>query len=123
MPIGSNGTSDMFLPQPFDLNVFDEYCHNTWGVIPRPNWVIDYYGGNPISSGPNFVGSNIVWSNGRLDPWSGGGVRQDVSDTVAIFIKDGAHHLDLRAPNSQDPASVTAARQVEEKYVQQWINE
>jgi len=123
MPIGSNGTSDMFLPQPFDLNAFDEYCHNTWGVIPRPNWVIDYYGGNPISSGPNFVGSNIVWSNGRLDPWSGGGVRQDVSDTVAVFIQDGAHHLDLRAPNPQDPPSVTAARKIEEQFVQKWINE
>jgi len=123
MPIGSNGTSDMFLPQPFDLNALDEYCHDTWGVIPRPNWIIDYYGGNKISSGPNLIGSNIVWSNGRLDPWRGGGVNQDVSDMVAVFIADGAHHLDLRAPNPKDPESVISARKLEENYVIQWINQ
>jgi len=123
MPIASNGTSDMFLPQPWDLNSFNAYCQATWGVTPRPNWVIDYYGGNQTPNGPNIVGSHIVWSNGKLDPWSGGGVRQDVSDTVAVFIEDGAHHLDLRAPNPKDPKSVIDARQIEELYIRQWINE
>jgi len=93
------------------------------GSNSKTNWIIDYYGGNKISSGPNLIGSNIVWSNGRLDPWRGGGVNQDVSDMVAVFIADGAHHLDLRAPNPKDPESVISARKLEENYVIQWINQ
>jgi len=121
MPIGQNGTSDMFLPAPWDLNSWTQYCQSTWQVTPRPHWVIDYYGGNPTPNGPNLVGSNIVWSNGRLDPWHGGGVLKSVSQMEAVFIADGAHHLDLRAPNPQDPASVIHARAIEEHHIRKWI--
>jgi len=122
MPISQNGTSDMFLPYYFDLNAITAYCRSRWGVTPRPNWVTTYYGGAVTPNGPNLVGSNIVWSNGRLDPWSSGGVRKDVSQTVAVFIQDGAHHLDLRSPNIADPQSVIQARATEESYIRQWIN-
>lgn len=30
--------------------------------------------------------SNIVFSNGLLDPWHGGGVMRDVSDTVVSLV-------------------------------------
>lgn len=46
-------------------------------------------------------------SNGKLDPWSAGGVLKNVSQTVkAYFIEGAAHHLDLRLPNPADPADV-----------------
>lgn len=90
MPIASNGSSDMFLPQPWDINAFTSYCQ---GENPSRNFpefssnlgsdsetklvlssiqvvdidrVIDYYGGNQTPNGPNLVGTNIVWSNGKL---------------------------------------------------------
>ena len=55
--------------------------------------------------------SNIIFSNGELDPWHAGGVLENVSDqSIAIFIKDSAHHLDLRLPNAADPQTLTDAR-------------
>ena len=63
-------------------------------------------------------------SNGALDPWSAGGVTKNISDSlVAVLIEDGAHHLDLRHKNPQDPPSVVQARNVEKRYIAQWLKE
>eukprot|EP01113_Clastostelium_recurvatum_P016817 TRINITY_DN1972_c0_g1_i6.p1 TRINITY_DN1972_c0_g1~~TRINITY_DN1972_c0_g1_i6.p1 ORF type:complete len:512 (+),score=108.88 TRINITY_DN1972_c0_g1_i6:41-1537(+) len=121
MPIGSNGVTDMFLPAPFDLASFTSYCQATWGVTPRPSWVPTYYG----YGGRNLSESSyIIFSNGNLDPWSSGGVTTSYGETiVAIIIENGAHHLDLRAPNSADPASVTQARQQEIDLLTKWLKQ
>ncbi|KAG8514796.1 Lysosomal Pro-X carboxypeptidase [Galemys pyrenaicus] len=63
-------------------------------------------------------------SNGELDPWSGGGVTEDITDTlIAITIPEGAHHLDLRSNNALDPTAVLLARSLEVRYMQQWIRD
>lgn len=43
--------------------------------------------------------------------------------SIAIYIPNSAHHLDLRAPNDADPASVTEARQIEATWVGNFIQE
>eukprot|EP00667_Euglena_gracilis_P006030 EG_transcript_6073 len=84
---------------------------------PWSLWDDAYYGGLQISSA-----SNIVFSNGLLDPWSAGGVMQDVSETaVAVAIARGGHHADLFFATPQDPPSVRRARLVEEDNIRQWI--
>ncbi|CAH3180545.1 unnamed protein product, partial [Porites evermanni] len=96
--------------------------------------------------------SNIIFSNGDLDPWRPGGgdccnstmysvnwrrihfhillgncchieiVLEDVSATlVALPVKGGAHHLDLRASNPQDPPTVTQAREQELQLIRMFI--
>lgn len=61
-------------------------------------------------------------SNGLLDPWSTGGVLQNVSDSVvAVIIPEGAHHLDLRGANKADPPSVVEARRIEKEHIARWI--
>ncbi|KAM3177792.1 hypothetical protein ACTXT7_003849 [Hymenolepis weldensis] len=66
--------------------------------------------------------SNIVFSNGNLDPWMKGGVLKDVSKTViALQISGGAHHLDLRGANPADPPSVKIARQTEVEAISSWL--
>uniref|UniRef100_A0A8C5P4P8 Lysosomal Pro-X carboxypeptidase n=1 Tax=Jaculus jaculus TaxID=51337 RepID=A0A8C5P4P8_JACJA len=93
MPFCTNGIEDMFEPYLWNLKKFSDDCYSQWGVRPRPSWITTMYGGKNISSH-----TNIVFSNGDLDPWSGGGVTKDITDTlVAITIPQGAHHLDLRA--------------------------
>jgi len=63
-------------------------------------------------------------SNGVLDPWSAGGVTQNITDSlVAVLIEDGAHHLDLRHKNPLDPPSVVQARNIEKHYIAQWVKE
>jgi len=51
--------------------------------------------------------SNIFFINGKLDPWSSGGVLVNVSSSLPAFYMAGAaHHLDLRLPNAADPIDV-----------------
>ena len=78
-----------------------------------------YYGGKDITSA-----SNIVFSNGLLDPWSSAGVLQNLSDTLlAVIIDLGGHHLDLFFPTKNDPESVIKAREIEEQEIRKWIGQ
>lgn len=86
---------------------------------------MDYFGGR--NNNLDFQNlSNIVFSNGDLDPWSAGGVIEDIkgnSKVTVLFIKDSAHHLDLRLPNPADPKTVQDARDVEREQISKWVEE
>lgn len=119
MPFCSDGVGDMFEPQTWNFEAFSDDCYKQWGIRPRPKWITSMYGGKNISAA-----SNIIFSNGDLDPWSAGGVKQSLSDSlISILIKDGAHHLDLRSNNAYDPKSVIEARALEVAYMKKWIKE
>src|SRR5690349_7664370 len=69
LPISSNGTSDMFPPSYYNLTEMTAYCQSAFGVTPRPYWMTTTYGGVLTPEGTNNIqGSNIVFSNGMLDP-------------------------------------------------------
>ena len=105
------------------LNTCNDY-YNSLGLYGVPKghdpwslWDTTYYGGKDIGTA-----SNIVFSNGLLDPWSSAGVLKNVSDTVlAVIIDLGGHHLDLFFPTDADPESVILAREVEEKEIRKWL--
>ena len=40
-----------------------------------------------------------------------------------IWIRRGAHHGDLRAPTSEDPEELTAARALEAEIIEGWIKD
>jgi lysosomal Pro-X carboxypeptidase len=87
---------------------------------PFATWESIYYGGleGPMQS------SNIVFSNGLLDPWTAAGVVHNISDTVVSVILDlGGHHLDLFFPNANDPPCAVEARKIEKEHVERWIRE
>ena len=88
-----NGKSDMFWPSPYNFSFIKERCDNRHGIQPRAEWIAHSYGG---LDGVRRA-SNIVFSNGAYDPWSSGGVPENVStdSVISILIADGAHHSDL----------------------------
>ncbi|UYV62823.1 DPP7 [Cordylochernes scorpioides] len=115
---GSNGQSDMFPNLPFNKEMRDFYCMSTWKVKPRRDWLRTNFWGCSI-----HYASNIIFSNGDLDPWSQGGVLHNVSGAYAVWIEGGAHHLDLRSQNPNDPYSVINARRFHQFMIQTWLNE
>ncbi|KAM4566128.1 lysosomal Pro-X carboxypeptidase [Odontesthes bonariensis] len=119
MPMCTDGVQDMFEPEEWNLQAFSDWCYGMFGVRPRADWAGTVYGGKEIASH-----SNIILSNGGLDPWSAGGVTYNITDSlVSIMIPEGAHHLDLRYSNDLDPPSVRAARALEVKYFREWIKQ
>ena len=92
---------------------------NYENLVPRPDLTVSFYGG----SANDFRSySNIIFSNGDLDPWSSGGVLENINEKlIAIYIEQASHHLDLRSSNENDPESVVLARLKEIEIIQSWI--
>ncbi|XP_048773111.2 lysosomal Pro-X carboxypeptidase-like isoform X2 [Ostrea edulis] len=117
-PSCSNGKTDMFEKSDWNFKSYSEGCLETWKVKPDIDWLETQYWGKNLSSA-----SNIIFSNGLLDPWSSGGVLKTQSDSVvAVVIPNGAHHLDLRGANKKDTPDVISARELEKKYITKWLN-
>ncbi|KAL8231187.1 hypothetical protein R6Q57_000965 [Mikania cordata] len=124
MPMSSNKNSSMFPEWDYNFTSYAEECQNEFGVTPRPTWITTEFGGHNYKSVFKMFGSNIVFSNGLLDPWSGGSVVEDISDSiVALVTKKGAHHLDLRAATADDPDWLVEQRASEVKIIRGWIDD
>lgn len=127
------------------LKDYYEGCNDPSGLYGYPtfsdpwgDWLNLYYGGVRIGSQ-----SNIVFSNGLLDPWSAGGVYKPglnptfgdyqgpmvqnlTSDgsMIALIMKFGGHHTDLMYSDAKhDPQCVIDARRIENLYIEKWIRE
>lgn len=97
-----------------------ERCRRKFGVEPRPGWMPSTSG---FGSGPSGA-SNIVFTNGDLDPWSSGGVRSNLSSSVlSLTVQGGAHHLDLMWSNPDDGLSVRQVREEQLRQVRRWVAE
>jgi hypothetical protein len=101
----SMGPDSMFVEQPFDYDGYTKECQSKYGLTPNYDWALDYFGGWDYRT--DFKGySNIIFSNGDLDPWRAGGVVEYVNLELPTYvIKGGAHHLDLRLPNEADKST------------------
>lgn len=98
-------------------------CQRYYQVQPNPRWAEQRWGGFHIGDGATGV-THLIWSNGGLDPWHGGGFLRSFPNSDELhwfFMPQGAHHLDLRGPHPEDPANVTATRAAEEEILRGWI--
>lgn len=119
MPMCTTGTTDMFPAKPWSFKEYADECFKKFGVRAKENFAVTQYGGDKLKAA-----SNIIFSNGLLDPWSGGGCLRSSNEKINIvIIPEGAHHLDLRASNEMDPASVVDARKMYTGFFKKWLQD
>ncbi|ESQ50148.1 hypothetical protein EUTSA_v10001967mg [Eutrema salsugineum] len=123
MPIGYDKQDTMFQLAPFNMTSFIEGCKSYYGVPPRPHWIMTYFGTQDIKLILKRFGSNIIFSNGLSDPYSVGGVLEDISDSiVAIKTKNGSHCQDISLKRKGDPEWLVMQREKEFKIIESWIS-
>ncbi|XP_023295310.2 lysosomal Pro-X carboxypeptidase [Lucilia cuprina] len=114
-----NTPDTMFRVKEWNFKKDAEKCVSKYHIEPKLNDITIRYGGRNLRDT-----SNIIFSNGLLDPWSGGGVLQTDNPYIyIIIIPEGAHHLDLRSSNHNDPPSVVQARVHESAIIKKWIDD
>ena len=136
-----NATVDLSCNDPDRIFGFSQRPPDPWAT-----WMDTYYGGTHIESH-----SNIIFSNGLLDPWSGAGVyakgmdptrpdfdfqslaksgtqglyvqniTTDNDSLIALIMEYGGHHTDLMYSDPVDPPCITQARRIETAYIARWI--
>ncbi|KAL3828521.1 hypothetical protein ACJIZ3_017323 [Penstemon smallii] len=122
MPIGVEKNGTMFPTSPFNLHHFTNQCMGLYGVPPRPHWITTYYGGHDIKLVLRRFGSNIIFSNGLKDPYSGGGVLKDISGSVlAVTTVNGSHCMDILYATKTDPEWLVMQRKEEIRIIKGWI--
>lgn len=122
MPMSSNKDTSMFPEYKYNYVDYEEECWEDFSVKPRPTWITTEFGGHDFRAALKMFGSNIIFSNGLLDPWSGGSVLEDISESiVALVTEKGAHHIDLRAATAEDPDWLVEQRATEIKLIEGWI--
>lgn len=117
----TNNVTDMFPPSVWDRNDLTDYCWENYQLIPSVEFMEMWY---PL----NFsdMTDKIIFSNGLLDPWHLGGYLSPPGgnkDLPTVIIPSGAHHLDLRGSNPDDPEDVIQARKKEVKILKKWLDE
>lgn len=118
-------TKEQVIPGSLDYCVYLEAL-GLYGVPSKRDdwskWMDTVYGGERLQ----YV-TNIVYTNGNLDPWSPAGVlsaSKTVNPSIETVVIDmGGHHLDLFWPTANDPDSALTARAMEEKSIRKWIEE
>mmetsp|Transcript_22127 Transcript_22127/g.39244 ORF Transcript_22127/g.39244 Transcript_22127/m.39244 type:complete len:498 (-) Transcript_22127:199-1692(-) len=118
------GESDMFFPfnLPYNETQVVERCAKVYGIA-RDTFAVSNTYGDPKSF--LDMSSNIIFSNGLLDPWSSGGVQhlsasQRRQELYVLPIPDGAHHADLFF--SDPSGSFAEVRKHEMEIIRGWLD-
>ncbi|ERN16214.1 hypothetical protein AMTRI_Chr11g95870 [Amborella trichopoda] len=121
---GGRTQESIFPPYTYNYTQTQEYCQQSYGINPRPHWITTHFGGHDIKRVLKRFGSNIIFFNGLRDPWSGGGVLENLSDSiVALVAKEGAHHIDLRFSTEGDPMWLSEVRKREIHILSMWLEQ
>ncbi|KGN59164.1 lysosomal Pro-X carboxypeptidase [Cucumis sativus] len=124
LPTGGNTKESIFPASTWHFADRFQFCKTFFDVEPRRIWIPTHFGGHNIERVLKRFGSNIIFFNGLRDPWSGGGVLKNISSTIiAIVAKEGAHHVDLRFSNPDDPKWLKDVRKQEVNIIEDWLSQ
>ncbi|PSC67864.1 inner membrane PPF-chloroplastic isoform B [Micractinium conductrix] len=120
-----NGTTDMFYDAgPFNLTQLDAFCTaqlGGGGPLPDTRTLPLLFGG---AADDFAAASNILFSNGDLDPWSSGGFLTSLGDSLpAVLIEQAGHHVDLYWDEPEDPPGYADARRQIKRRLAGWLAE
>nr|XP_027201266.1 lysosomal Pro-X carboxypeptidase-like [Dermatophagoides pteronyssinus] len=118
LPLCSDGVNDMFELSEWKMEQFSNDCHKKYGINPDPHKPLRIFGGKNIQ----HTATNIIFSNGLKDPWSGGSVLESLSDSlIAIKIPGACHCEDLLTETTNDTKTVLDAREQELQIIRGWF--
>ena len=107
----------------YSLRQLQKDCMEEFGVTPRPHELVDELGFDDLVGNG---ASRILFTNGLRDMWSGGGILEDLSDSLlAITFENGAHHSDLthEGPSDADTEDIRAGFTRITEILEGWIAE
>ncbi|PIC39919.1 hypothetical protein B9Z55_011454 [Caenorhabditis nigoni] len=124
----SGGANDVFWSECGD-NIYDTLKQGCLSIFGSMNWTTANWNIDAVKTlyGYDLSGSsNLILTQGHLDPWSGGGYKVDQTNTArGIYVMEipgSAHHLDLRQPNTCDPNTVVNARYQIVQILKCWVD-
>jgi lysosomal Pro-X carboxypeptidase len=104
MPFDTNGVTDMFWPAKHNWTAVAIGCQEDWNVNLTPQrieWANTVYGGRRALA----TASNIIFSNGNLDPWSAYGVTNTKISTITSSSTTGNNNNNRTTRKDQDEHS------------------
>ncbi|KAL5728798.1 lysosomal Pro-Xaa carboxypeptidase [Ranunculus cassubicifolius] len=116
----------MFPKSNFNQTNLNETCQDQFGVTVRhkQHWITKEFHANDMEQVFAKNGSNIIFSNGRRDPYSGLGLLHNISDSVVVTsTAQGSHCLDIGPASKDDPDWLVTQRNYEIAIIKGWITD
>mmetsp|Transcript_53932 Transcript_53932/g.89749 ORF Transcript_53932/g.89749 Transcript_53932/m.89749 type:complete len:504 (-) Transcript_53932:91-1602(-) len=89
------------------LEPFVAWCQAVFDIpnmAPNVNWTNTFYGGYDLKA------SNVMFTNGLLDPWHNLSIYKNPPPGVQAVVYDAGHCATMDAPDPTDPVSLVNAR-------------
>jgi len=124
-PIGSNGVTDFFPNEPWDIEVRRENCMKTWGIEPleEGNYHAEIFGFHHTEKLAKSM-SRMMFNFGTYDAWTGFALAtEDISEDIPIvMVKGSTHGGDLIGGRADDTDEMLTQRARISDILSRWIS-
>lgn len=108
----------------FPIEFFNQACEDVFGAVySTENAQEDSNRINVVHGGLRPEVTNVVFTQGTLDPWRSLGVQEDLNENApAIFIQNASQANDLAASNERDSEPLREAKLRIKELLHLWID-